>query len=60
MLDTILRFIPVRRLIADQRGLAMLEYGLVAVAIALVVFLGAKTLGTSLSTLFGTTIVGSL
>jgi Flp pilus assembly pilin Flp len=43
-----------------EEGAAMTEYGLLIVGIALVAFIGAQALGTALSTLYGTTIVGKL
>ena len=38
----------------DEKGATMVEYGLVVAVIALVAVVGAKTLGTDLSTFFST------
>ena len=43
----------------DESGATAIEYGLIAVGIALAVFAGAKTLGTAVSGLF-TSIAGDL
>ena len=44
---------------SEDEGATMVEYGLIVVAIALVVVLGARTFGNALSTFF-TGLVGSL
>jgi pilus assembly protein Flp/PilA len=41
-----------QRLRVDDRGVTMVEYGLMVAAIALVVFIGAGLFGTALSTAF--------
>jgi pilus assembly protein Flp/PilA len=37
----------------DESGATAIEYGLIAVGVALAVYAGAKTLGTSLKDMFG-------
>ena len=37
----------------DESGATAIEYGLIAVGVALAVYAGAKTLGGSLSSMFG-------
>ena len=41
-----------KRLIRDEQGITAIEYGLMAVVIALVMVLGATILGNSLSNVF--------
>ena len=49
----------IKKFLADESGATAIEYGLIAVGIALAVFAGAKTLGGAVSTLF-TDIAGDL
>jgi pilus assembly protein Flp/PilA len=44
----------------DEEGATAIEYGLLAALIAIVMAVGAATVGTSLNTMFGTTIAGQL
>ncbi|MDQ2105963.1 Flp family type IVb pilin [Azospirillum isscasi] len=53
---------PVRNAAKDRKGITALEYGLAAALVALVIIGGARTFGTSVSTLFtgiGTTVGGT-
>lgn len=43
-----------------QVGATAIEYALIVVVIALVMYIGAKTLGGSLNTIFGTTVNGAV
>ena len=43
---------PVQAAAKDRRGITALEYGLSAALIALVIIGGARTFGTSVSTMF--------
>ena len=44
----------------DERGATMVEYGLIVALIAIVAAAGVTTVGTTLNTLFGTTVNGKL
>lgn len=44
----------------EESGQGMVEYGLIIVVVALVAIIGLGTLGTKLSSLFGTDIVDKL
>ena len=43
----------IKKFLADESGATAIEYGLIAVGIALAVFAGAQTLGGAVSGLFG-------
>jgi len=47
------------RLVADDRGVTAIEYGLIAALIAVVIIGAVSTVGTSLSSVFST-VAGSL
>jgi pilus assembly protein Flp/PilA len=47
------------RLVRDEEGATMVEYGLMIALIALVAMIGVRTLGTNLKTLY-TTVAGSI
>jgi pilus assembly protein Flp/PilA len=53
------KFAAVKSFVRSEEGATMVEYGLLVAAIALVVVVGAKTFGTSLSGFF-TSAAGSL
>lgn len=42
-----------RRVLADRRGATAIEYGLIAAGIAIAIIAAVNTVGTSLSSLFG-------
>lgn len=44
----------------EEKGATAVEYGLMVALIAVAIIVGVTSLGTTLNTLFGTTIVGKL
>lgn len=48
------------RFAKDESGATAIEYGLIAAGIGVAIVLGVQTLGTTLDTLFGTTIANEL
>ncbi len=47
-----------KRFVREEEAPTMVEYGLLVVVIALVVVVGATTLGGAINTMFGTTATG--
>jgi Flp pilus assembly pilin Flp len=54
------RIAATRFLSRNEEGATFTEYGLLILGVALVAFIGAQLLGSALSTMYGTTIAGTL